>query len=88
MLKIIHVLKWYFNSRPREGADTKYYDGTNLLNIFQLTAPRGGRRYIDAHKTGPSSFQLTAPRGGRPVDGESVEVAVTFQLTAPRGGRP
>ena len=54
----------HFNSQPHEEADYLSGNQKTTLNLFQLTASRGGWQSPDAADNCFCTFQLTASRGG------------------------
>ena len=78
----------YFNSRPREGADFHLVFHCFVFNKFQLTAPRGGRRFFSFLGSGFNPISTHGPARGPTCQSCSKRISGQFQLTAPRGGRP
>ena len=79
---------FHFNSRARGGRDLSPLVSLSMLDIFQLTRPRGARQvYLEKLYTNGNAFQLTRPRGARLIACRVFISSIIFQLTRPRGAR-
>ena len=75
-----------FNSRAREGRDTKVIAQTADLGRFQFTRPRGARRDTTTMCRFAELFQFTRPRGARRSSGGTCRRARRVSIHAPARG--
>ena len=57
----------YFNSRPREGANSNVEKYIAVHMLFQFPPPRGGELLAQNAETSIDLFQFPPPRGGEPI---------------------
>ena len=76
-----------FNSRSREGSDSKFF-GVVYVHQVSIHAPaRGATTQCKYHRQKAKRFQFTLPRGERPLRGVRRACLEVFQFTLPRGER-